>query len=198
MIPQHMEEMATLYAADALPAAERAAFETTMRSDPELCQLVRQLQRTSDLLIVAGPAVAPPSTLRQKVLNRIASLTAPTAPGQAPPGLHFNADVQSGQWKPLPVPGAYVKLLSMQRHGGYAVLLGKLDPGAHYPAHVNAGPEDFYILTGDLVFGERTLKAGDYHRADRGVQHEESYSVQGCTLLAVVTIDDPMVAFASA
>ena len=38
----------------------------------------------------------------------------------------------------------------------------------------------------------------DFHHADGGSQHEENYSVEGCTLLAVLTTDDPLVAFAMA
>ena len=51
--------------------------------------------------------------------------------------------------------------------------MGKLDPGTRYPAH------------------------GSQH-ADGGSQHAENYSVEGCTLLAVLTTDDPLVAFAMA
>jgi len=101
-------------------------------------------------------------------------------------------------WKQLPIPGAYIKLLSLEKERGYAVLMGKLDPGTRYPAHVNAGPEDFFILTGDLVIGDRKMVAGDFHHADGGSQHVENYSVEGCTLLAVLTTDDPLVAFAMA
>ena len=76
--------------------------------------------------------------------------------------------------------------------------MGKLDAGARYPAHVNAGPEDFFVLTGDLHIGDRRLGPGDFHHADGGSQHEENFSVEGCTLLAVLTTDDPLVAFAMA
>ena len=116
--------------------------------------------------------------------------------GAALSGLQFmEAAAQSG-WKPLPVPGAFIKLLSFEKTRGYAVLLGKIEAGVRYPAHVNAGPEDFYILTGDLVVGGRKLAAGDFHHAEGGSRHEENYSEGGCTLLAVLTADDPLVAFA--
>jgi anti-sigma factor ChrR (cupin superfamily) len=51
-------------------------------------------------------------------------------------------------------------------------------------------------LTGDLVVGNQRLMAGDFHHADKGSQHEVNYSETGCTLLAVLTTDDPLVAFA--
>ena len=92
--------------------------------------------------------------------------------------------------------GAFVKLLSFEPNRGYAVLLGKLEPGARYPAHKNVGPEDFYILTGDLHVGGKVLGPGDFHHADAGSMHTENFSAEGCTLVAVLTVDDPIVQFA--
>ena len=37
-----------------------------------------------------------------------------------------------------------------------------------------------------------------HHHADGGSQHAENYSVEGCTLVAVLTADHPLVAFAIA
>ena len=76
--------------------------------------------------------------------------------------------------------------------------MGRIEAGVRYPAHINSGPEDFYILSGDLVVGDRKLGPGDFHHADVGSQHEVNYSEQGCTLLAVLTTDDPLVAYAAA
>jgi anti-sigma factor ChrR (cupin superfamily) len=134
--------------------------------------------------------------LKEKVMQRIDAIEAARRPASLPFGLKFLPGADQSDWKPLPVPGTAIKLLSLERDRGYAVLLGKLEPGARYPAHVNSGPEDFYILTGDLVVGDRKLVAGDFHHADRGSRHEENYSLEGCTLIAVLTTDDPLVAFA--
>jgi|SRR5712671_860956 len=203
MITEQQQEQASLYALGTLSGAEACAFETELRDQADLAKLGRALQRVADLLALAAQSVLPPVTLREKVLCRVDALTAAKPAGNSPPldvltGLRFLDSADQSGWKPLPVPGTYVKLLALERDRGYAVLLGKLDPGARYPAHVNAGPEDFYVLTGDLVIGARRLGAGDFHHADRGSQHAENYSVTGCTLLAVLTTDDPLVAFAMA
>jgi anti-sigma factor ChrR (cupin superfamily) len=201
MITEQQQELASLYAVGALDDAEQAAFERELRGNEELRQFVHQLQRTADLIALSAPAQPLPPGLRAKVLQRIeAADRKPDAPKSAPliPGLSFLDAPGARDWKPLPIPGAYIKLLSLEKERGYAVLMGKLDPGARYPAHINAGPEDFYILTGDLHIGNRRLGAGDFHHADGGSQHEENYSVAGCTLIAVLTTDDPLVAFAMA
>ena len=44
-------------------------------------------------------------------------------------GLRFaDANDQTG-WKQLPIPGAWIKLLSLEQARGYAVLMGRLDAG---------------------------------------------------------------------
>ena len=203
MIGEQQQEQASLYALGALGEAESRAFEFGLRGNAELGELVRGLQRTTDLLVMSILATPPPPSLRDKVLQRI-EVEATLRKSATPPapaafaGLHFVAAADSQGWKQLPVPGAFIKLLSLEKERGYAVLLGKLEPGVRYPAHTNPGPEDFYILTGDLVIGDRKLVAGDFHHADKGSRHAENYSVEGCTLLAVLTTDDPLVALAIA
>ena len=86
---------------------------------------------------------------------------------------------------------------AQKRGGVLKFAIPSVKPGLD-PAHVNTGPEDFYILTGDLVVGDRKLMAGAFHHAERGSQHPVNYSVEGCTLLAVLTTDDPLVVFAMA
>ena len=203
MINEQQQERASLHALGVLSAIEQRAFEAELRVDPELRELVRSLQRTTDLLAMGSPAVPPPRELRDKVLRRVETTQATIIPATEPlssvfPGFRFLDGNNREGWKQLPVPGAWIKLLSLERERGYAILLGKLEPGVRYPAHINAGPEDFYVLTGDLHIGERRLGPGDFHHADAGSRHGVNYSLEGCTLLAVLTTDDPLVEFAMA
>ena len=203
MITGQQQEQASLYAAGAMTPAEQAAFESELRANSELRELVLGLQRAADAVALSAPPVAPPAGLKAKVLRRIDEAAgSPASPASLAEtilaGHQFVPAANQTGWKALPVPGAWIKLLSLERERGYAVLLGKLDPGTRYPAHTNAGPEDFYILTGDLHIGSRRLEAGDFHHAAGGSLHEENHSVAGCTLLAVLTTDDPLVAFAMA
>lgn len=195
MISEHQKNQASLYALGTLPEAERAAFQADLRQNPGLRELVRGFQRAADALALASPSVELPAGLKAKLLARIDD----TRPAPRPiPGLSFLTSQDSSGWRELPIKGAWIKLLSLERERGYAVLLGKLEPGTRYPAHVNAGPEDFYILTGDLHIGDTRLNAGDFHHAEGGSQHAENYSVEGCTLIAVLTTADPLVEFALA
>jgi hypothetical protein len=201
MINESQQEQASLYVLGALPPDERQAFEAILRSDEELHELVRDLQRAVSSVALSAPSVPLPPALKEKVMRRIGTAEKPPIPvnaAEALMGHRFLSEAARSDWKQLPLPGAWIKLLSLERERGYAVLLGKLDPGVRYPAHTNIGPEDFFILTGDLHIGERKLNAGDFHHADAGSHHAENYSMAGCTLIAVLTLDDPLVAFATA
>jgi ChrR Cupin-like domain len=199
MINEELEEQACLYVLGALEPEEHEAFERALGADAELLNLVRDLSLTVDHLSRSAPEVAPPASLKARILSAIeAPPAAPARPVQMPVGLAFASSADPAGWKALPVPGASIKLLSLQPERGYAVLLGRLDPGVRYPAHTNAGPEDFLILTGDLHVSGRRLAAGDFHHADAGSFHEENFSVEGCTLIAVLTTADPLVAYAMA
>jgi anti-sigma factor ChrR (cupin superfamily) len=200
MISEEQQVLASLYAVGALSPSEQQAFEVELSGNNELQTLARSLQSTMDVFAAATPTVELPAGLKDKVLRRVEETEAAKSSNHAslvlPAGLSFARAAGESGWKQLPIPGASIKLLSLERDRGYAVLLGKLEAGTRYPAHLNAGPEDFYILTGDLVVGARRLVAGDFHHADAGSLHEENYSVAGCTLLAVLTTSDPLVAFA--
>jgi anti-sigma factor ChrR (cupin superfamily) len=197
MISEQLQDQASLYVLGALSPDERHAIEAELRGDGELRDFVFELQRTTGLLAKSVSQTSPPPQLKAKILENIAPAKTVSPPlATAIPGLRFHEAAGESGWKALPVPGAFIKLLAFEKERGYAVLLGKIEAGARYPAHVNAGPEDFFILSGDLVVGDRTLVAGDFHHADKGSQHDVNYSVNGCTLLAVLTTDDPLVAFA--
>ena len=205
MITEQQQEQASLYVLGALTGAEQQAFGAELGGSAELREFVLTLQQTTGLLAMATPLARPPRELKDKVLRRIESAAgqvdqpATPHPGIAVaslPGLRFLSADDTVGWKQLPVPGAWIKLLSIERERGYAVLLGKLEPGVRYPAHMNVGPEDLYVLTGDLHIGDQMLRPGDFHHADAGSSHVENYSVEGCTLLAVLTSDHPLVSYA--
>jgi quercetin dioxygenase-like cupin family protein len=210
MITEQQQGRASLYAVGALTADEQRAFEAELCGNAELRDFARSLQRTSGLLALALPRAVPPRELRDKVLRRIEARSrrgeeaeragaAPSHPAPArPPGFLFHGADDPMGWKELPVRGAWIKLLSLERERGYAVLLGRLEAGVRYPAHTHEGSEDLYIITGDLHLGDRKLGPGDFHHSDSGTAHGVNHSVEGCTLLAVLPVKHELVQFAMA
>jgi anti-sigma factor ChrR (cupin superfamily) len=203
---EQQQEQASLYVAGALSADEQRRFEAELRGNADLRALVRELQGAVDSLVLAAPQVAPPPDLKDKVLRRIETRSATNAPATEParatraakPGFLFHGADEAKGWKELPVRGAWIKLLSIERQRGYAVLMGKLEAGVRYPAHTHTEAEELYILTGDLHIGDLSLHPGDFHHADAGTDHGVNYSVEGCTLLAVLPADHELVQFAMA
>lgn len=187
MTPEQIEEFAALHAVGALDGEERATFERLLASgDAQACKALRNFQEAAALTATAHIAPAAPSSgLKAKILQAIQRRPHRSAPGQ--PGFEFVPDDPAQGWIPMRVPGAFIKLLSFNRDQGYAVVLGRLDPGGRYPAHHHSGAEELYLLSGDLRIGERTLRAGDFHHSDTGTFHSDNVSEQGCTLLAVVS-----------
>jgi anti-sigma factor ChrR (cupin superfamily) len=197
---EHLQEQASLYVAGALTPEEQHAFEADMRDHVELRDLVRSLQPAAELVALAAPRAALPPGLKDKILKLVetpASANVP-APGAPIPGFRFHGAGDPTGWKELPVRGAWIKLLSIDPARGYAVLMGKLEAGVRYPAHTHIEAEQLYIVTGDLHIGDRALGPGDFHHADAGTSHPVNYSIEGCTLLAVLPADHELVQFAMA
>jgi anti-sigma-K factor RskA len=71
MIDERMEEQASLYALGVLEGEEKLAFEAAMHRDAELQQLVAALSASNAALAGTVPLVDPPSSLKNKILDRI-------------------------------------------------------------------------------------------------------------------------------
>jgi putative transcriptional regulator len=209
MTTEQREELASLYVAGAMTTGEKIAFETQLSNDPALRELVRSLERATDLLAIGAPQIQPPPTLKDKVLCRIDNANVQASPSVPSPsaaedaiagiqGFVFHGANDPQGWKPLPLPGAWIKLLSFQPDRNIAILLGKLGPGVRYPAHTHMGPEELLILSGDLHIGALALGPGDFHHSDAGTHHEDNHSIAGCVLLAVLPANHELVQAAMA
>lgn len=81
-----IEEMATLYALGTLPEAEMESFETLIRSDRSVQQLVHECQRLNEFDARDGDMVEPPFQSYSRIMSRIDEAVAPKveAPVAAP------------------------------------------------------------------------------------------------------------------
>jgi len=185
-----------LNALGALEGAEREDLRAQLAL-PEAAVLsdVATFNDLAALMAIASTAPHEPSpTLKEKVLQRIAPHRSGGAINEQSTdvlsGFKFIFNAEQGDWHALRVPGASVKLLSVDATRGYAVVLGKLEAGARYPAHRHIHGEQVYILSGDLHIGEKRLGPGDFHHADAGTAHGVNYSETGCVILAVISTAD--------
>ncbi len=157
---------------------------------PEVEEMADLADLVAEVIAAESPMAVAPDGIKEKLM---ADLGIQPDPDQMPSIAEGFSFVQAGDekdWTPLPVAGAFFKLLSMDQSRGYAVVLGKLEPGTRYPAHDHIGPESILVLSGDLWIGDREMTAGDFHSAAAGTRHDVNSSRQGCTILAVLTIED--------
>src|SRR4030095_12680051 len=61
--------------------------------------------------------------------------------------------------------------------------LVRLEPGAAVPSHRHKQTEETFVLEGTGKLGDRTLRAGDYHRAPSVSTHPSYSSNDGCVFL---------------
>lgn len=161
------EREATLYRASINGAGDDARHEDAM------------LHESLTLLALDLAPVAPPPEVRTRILADVRSTQ------QIGPIL-----ANEGRWSQLPIAGVTVKQLSIDPHRNLGTLLMRLEPNAIYPAHRHHGPEECYVVSGQVRVGTLNLQAGDFLHADAGSEHGNVSSPTGCTLLLVVDLRD--------
>lgn len=192
-----LQELAALHAVGALESADAAEFRVLMADRASgMAEELRAFQKVAEALAGSAKPVTPPPGLRDRLLGSLPALKSsstanpPAAAPEIPPAFLFLKDTGDEGWQPMPVKGAYVKPLHLDPERGYALVLGKLDPGTHYPAHDHIGPEQIYVLSGDLHIGNTVMGPGDFHHAAPSSSHGVNASVNGCTILLVITLAD--------
>lgn len=95
----------------------------------------------------------------------------------------FIARSEVMEWAPGMAPGCQQKDLFVDADQRSITSLVRMQPGTHFPAHRHGGPEEFFLISGDLVVEGQTLKPGDYCRAASATIHNESYTKSGCDFL---------------
>jgi len=126
---------------------------------------------------------APDAGVKERLLARIASVSAPLPAG-------FSIVASADGWVPHPVPGIRMKVLSLDRARNYATLLLDVAPGARFPPHHHDAPEECYVISGSLHACGRRLVAGDFIHADDHTDHDELWTEEGCRVLLVVQPED--------
>lgn len=82
MLSEVLQDRAAQYAAGAMAAPEREAFEILLEAQPELRELVEGLREvvTAMTLADAGPAATPPAALKARLLGELERLPARPEP----------------------------------------------------------------------------------------------------------------------
>jgi len=149
--------------------------------------------------------VSPPATLKEKLMHRLKSSfngeanpqvrkiwsDSSNAASTTIPGLLI-VRAHEEEWVDIGVNGIQVKRLFVDETHDNVTMLVKAPAGAAYPRHRHAGPEQCYVLQGDLHMAGTVLHAGDYQYAGPDSIHGLQYTENGCLLLIVSSLHDEM------
>lgn len=185
-------QASALYALELLEGEEKQAFESVWRDDPLLQHEVMELRETWTALAALAPPVAPPASLRERLLTSIKKAAPEPPPVERitlSPGvfLQFSNNMA---WRETGIPGIKVKSLHVDPERRYATSLIMMAAGAVYPPHNHKDIEELFMLSGDVIVAGHTIQPGDYCRAESGTWHDAIRSENGCTFLALASLDN--------
>jgi anti-sigma factor ChrR (cupin superfamily) len=136
---------------------------------------------------LAAAEVEPP---RPEVRERLMARVRADEPA-LPAGFAFSF-ADRDPWLAHPVPGIRMRVLSLNRQGGYATLLLDVEPGTRFPAHHHSGAEECYVISGSVYTCGRRMGPGDFLHADGDTEHGELWTEDGAQVLLVVPPEDYM------
>lgn len=212
MTPVHVQldddarDRAALFAMDAMAAAARADYEAHLVTCAACRDEVESLRGLlGELATAAVPAAEPGPDLRERLFRRIHAAPPPAHDVQvwkewtADPAEHAATDLtyvsgDGGTWEKTAIPGVLVKKLHVDPVADRVTMLIRMAPGTSYPAHRHGGPEDCYVIEGDLSVGDLKMRAGDYQRADGGSRHVVQSTEGGCLLFLTSSLNDELLA----
>ena len=167
-----------------LPASEVAAAEAHIALCPECQRELESLRSVVDRFVSWPTDVLRPTTsLQRRLALRI------TAETGKQPVLPPERQWSEPDWKQV-APGIGCKLLATDTKRHRVSMLVRLAPRASYPAHTHAGPEELYLLDGELWIDGRKLGPGDYNYGAPGTGDESIWSETGCTCVLVTSTAD--------
>ena len=93
-------------------------------------------------------------------------------------------------WQAGEVPGIWAKRLFADADQQCVTAIVRMDPGVRYPSHRHAGPEELFLLSGDITVEGKQMKPGDYCHAEPGSIHGPSFTSSGCTFIMRASTQD--------
>ncbi len=192
-------ELAALYVSGALTREEKRAVEAELAAGNEaLAREVARLEPVARGLAGTARPLAPDPATRESLMQYVAGLEAGRAAqvwrswsGDEERLDLFTLRAAEGVWEQTGVDGISVRRLFVDQANNRMTALFRMEPGAQYIPHVHDGPEECYVLEGDLrVDDETVMRTGDYQRAPAGSRHGVQRTEHGCLLLVTCSLHD--------
>lgn len=176
-----LHDMAAIDAAGAMDDRERPVYLARLAraSAAERQDIAAIYETAAAAFAVQSNGDSPSPHTREQLLRR--------AEGT---GDTFTVRKHDMPWERMGVPGLEVRTLSVDRERHTATLHVRFTAGAVYPAHQHSGPEDCYVLSGEILVQGQHLSSGDYHHAAAGSRHDPLVAITAGEVLLVVAADD--------
>ncbi|HET6203548.1 MAG TPA: cupin domain-containing protein [Planctomycetota bacterium] len=199
-------DRATRLVLGSLPPAEAARMEAHLARCPTCREEVEALSSVVGELDFAAPEAEPPAEVRARVLARVraervrAEKERPGSPqpwkdwtSAEGPGGFTVAFAADGSWEATSFSGVETRRLFVDPANDRITMLVRMAPGSRYPSHVHAGPEECYVLQGELRSGSLRMRPGDYKRAAAGSVDPLQSTEEGCLLLITSSSRDELI-----
>jgi quercetin dioxygenase-like cupin family protein len=171
-----IEGEAALYALGALPSDEADKFRQRLAAGCSVCRgVLEECNSVVELLPLAAPEVAPPASVRTRLMDRIAGEARAKGSSSAK-GVLVRAD--ESEWKDAPAPGVQYRPL----HGSKTMLV-RMAADTWLPAHDHKQAEQCLVLEGSISSEGVTAYAGDFTFMPAGSVHSAVYSPNGALFL---------------
>jgi len=186
-------------AAGTVPPADARVMEAHVEACAACRNALAWLRPTLDSLHFAPPPAEPAADVFERIERALAAGgehgAQPWKDWQAEPELEsaLIRQAASSAWRPTSVNGVMVRELAVDPDGASVTMLIRMARGASYPAHEHGGPEECYVLQGDLVIGDLTMHAGDFQRMEAGTRHPVQRTEAGCLLFLRSSTDDHLI-----
>lgn len=185
MKPVDWEELAALDAVGALEPPERKQLEEALSAGNSDARREVSSFAEATAALAGATACQPPASVRDRLMAFITG----ARKAEPPPGFSFVMADES-QWLPHPVPGITYRTLALDRERDRATVIARLAPGTTYPSHHHSGPEECYVIAGEVSACGRWMKAGDFHHADGDSDHDPLHTDTGCTVILFFSARD--------
>ena len=200
LLNQELRENLALHVLDLLPDDEAAEMEAH-RENCSACRADEDsLRPLIDDLADLAPNVTPPPSLKARLFERLKA----EEPAEDPQVWKRWPDSLTGtgmitvpgdetDWEETDIPGIRVKRLFVSQAEDRCTMMVQMDPGTAYPPHIHGGPEECFVLEGDIHGDDFSLARGDFQRAEKDSTHSTQRTVGGCLLLIQSSLNDRLV-----
>ena len=176
--------LADIYALGALDGEELAQFQTHLSAGCAECQTrVKEIYEAFTLVPGTIERLTPPDRVKSRLFEQIDA---------DKPGFSFIL-AKDGEWKEI-APGVIAKVLTLDPNRQRVTALVRMEAGSRYDNHRHTRTEELVIIEGSCYCGGKLLQKGDYHRAEAGSIHLNTYSDDGSLMLMITSVQNEMLA----